>query len=238
VPDLIEAMALVTPRTRAIVLVTPNNPTGAVYATETVAAFAAAAERRGLWLILDETYRDFLPIGQDRAHGLFASGVPDHVLSLYSFSKAHALPGYRLGAITAPDRLMPEIAKLVDTIQICPPRIGQIAVARTMKETLSWREANRTMIAHRAQAFVQSMQPLNTWHVGSVGAYFAYVRPPETADGAVGLARRLATEHGILALPGSYFGPDQEDWLRIAFANADEKQLLELGHRLVSAGSP
>jgi aspartate/methionine/tyrosine aminotransferase len=238
VPDLSEAIACITPRTRAMVLVTPNNPTGAVYPAATIAAFAHQAEKHGLWLILDETYRDFLPPEQVQPHGLFAGDIPGHVVSLYSFSKAYALPGYRLGAITAPAALMPEIAKLLDTIQICPPRIGQVAVARTMAATLSWREANRAMIAERATAFVQSLQPFNGWSIGSVGAYFAYVKPPESPDGAAGLARRLATEYGILALPGSYFGPDQQHWLRVAFANADESQLVEHGRRLRSVDLP
>jgi aspartate/methionine/tyrosine aminotransferase len=231
-PDVEDASQLITPRTKAIMLVTPNNPTGAVYSPETIRAFSRLAALRGLWLILDETYRDFLPLGQDKPHDLFDAGVPQHVMQLYSFSKAYALPGYRLGAITAPQGLMPDLAKVLDTIQICPPRLGQIAVGRVMAETLSWRRANRTEIAGRAEAFRRAMQPLNAWEVGSVGAYFAYVRPPTHDGGAAAFARELATERGVLVLPGSYFGPGQEEWLRVAFANADEGQLGMLAERL------
>jgi aspartate/methionine/tyrosine aminotransferase len=231
-PDVEDASQLITPRTKAIMLVTPNNPTGAVYSPETIRAFSRLAALRGLWLILDETYRDFLPLGQDKPHDLFDAGVPQHVMQLYSFSKAYALPGYRLGAITAPQGLMPDLAKVLDTIQICPPRLGQIAVGRVMAETLSWREANRAEIAGRAEAFRRAMRPLNAWEVGSVGAYFAYVRPPTHDGGAAAFARELATERGVLVLPGSYFGPGQEEWLRVAFANADEGQLGMLAERL------
>jgi aspartate/methionine/tyrosine aminotransferase len=232
VPDAEDAARLITPRTKALVLVTPSNPTGAVYPAETIRAFSTLAEQRGLWLILDETYRDFLPLGQDKPHDLFDAGVPPHVMQLYSFSKAYALPGYRLGAITAPQGLMPDLAKVLDTIQICPPRVGQIAVGQVMAETLAWRQANRTEIAGRAEAFRRAMQPLNAWEVGSVGAYFAYVRPPAHDGGAAAFARELATERGVLVLPGSYFGPGQEEWLRVAFANADEAQLGLLAARL------
>ena len=101
-PDPEEAEALLDPSVRAIVLITPNNPTGAVYPPGVIAAFAALAQRRGLWLILDETYRDFLPEGQDRAHGLFTDPAwIDSVIQLYSFSKAYCLPGHRLGAVVA-----------------------------------------------------------------------------------------------------------------------------------------
>jgi aspartate/methionine/tyrosine aminotransferase len=107
-----------------------------------------------------------------------------------------------------------------------------------MQETLAWREANRRMIAQRAAAFSAAMRPLNAWQVGSVGAYFAYVKPPEDAGDAGTFARHLAVGHGILALPGSYFGPHQEQWLRVAFANADENQLAALGPRLGFTGLP
>jgi aspartate/methionine/tyrosine aminotransferase len=238
VPDVAEIAALMTKRTRAIALVTPNNPTGAVYPPATIRAVSECAQQHGLWLILDETYRDFLPLGQDRPHDLFASGIPVHVLQLYSFSKAYSLPGYRLGAISAPGGIMPELAKVLDTVQICPPRVGQIAVGSVMEETLAWREANRATIAGRAEAFRRALLPLNAWQIGSVGAYFAYVKPPHGAGDAAAFARHLAVNEGILALPGSYFGPDQEQWLRIAFANADEAQLATLGQRLGSAALP
>lgn len=235
VPSVEDAAALASPRLKAIVLVTPNNPTGAIYPEETIAAFSQLAAERGLWLILDETYRDFLPPDQQRPHGLFESGLPDHVISLYSFSKAYCLPGYRLGALTAPPALQAELSKALDTVQICPPRIGQLAVAATMAATLAWREENRRAMAARAQAFQAVMEKLPDWSLGSIGAYFAYVRPPPHRGGAAALAQELATLHGVLTLPASYFGPEQEDWLRVAFANADEQELQALGERIRTA---
>jgi aspartate/methionine/tyrosine aminotransferase len=234
VPDPEEAERLITPRTRAIVLVTPNNPTGAIYPPDVIAAFSALAERRGLWLVLDETYRDFLPAKDQRPHALFADAgvIPAHVVQLYSFSKAYALPGYRLGAIAGAAGLMEPLGKVLDTVQICAPRIGQIAVGRTMAGLSDWREANRVTIAERASAFRHAMRGAQDWAVGSVGAYFAYVAPPPALGPAVDVSRRLARDFGVLALPGRYFGPDQEGWLRIAFANAPEERLAEIAERL------
>lgn len=234
VPRVADAEKLISPRTRAIVLVTPNNPTGAVYPPAIIAGFSALAKAHGLWLVLDETYRDFLPAKQLRPHDLLADagGLPDHVVQLYSFSKAYAIPGYRLGAITAPDRLMPELAKVLDTVQICPPRIGQIALAETVQALLPWREINRVMIAARAAAFADAMRGMNDWQIGSIGAYFAYVKPPGAAGSAARTAQALALNKGVLTLPGRYFGPEQEDWLRIAFANATPEQLSGLAARL------
>jgi aspartate/methionine/tyrosine aminotransferase len=233
-PDPEEAERLITPRTRAIVLVTPNNPTGAIYPPDVIASFSALAERRGLWLVIDETYRDFLPAKDQRPHALVADAgtIPPHAIQLYSFSKAFALPGYRLGAIAGAAVLMEPLGKVLDTVQICAPRIGQIAVGRTMARLRDWREENRVTISQRAGAFRRAMTGVQDWTVGSVGAYFAYVAPPASLGPAADVARRLARDFGVLALPGRYFGPGQEGWLRIAFANAPEERLAEIAERL------
>ncbi len=233
VPDVETAEALIDERTRAIVLVTPNNPTGAVYPPETIAAFAALCARRGLWLVLDETYRDFLPEGVARPHEMFAaSGWQDSVIGLYSFSKAYAVPGWRLGAITAGERVIAQIGKVLDCVQISPVRAGQAAVTWGIDGIRAWRERNRAEINARASLFREAMAPPNGWRVLSAGAYFAYVAHPFAGAQAAAVARRLAEERGVLALPGPYFGPGQEDHLRIAIANVAADRIGLLGERL------
>ena len=127
VPDPADAAALIGPKTRAIVLVTPNNPTGAIYPPEVIAEFFHLARRHDLALVLDETYRDFLPT-DDAPHGLFAEpGWRDTLVQLYSFSKVYCLTGYRVGSIIAGPALLAEVAKAMDTVAICAPRLGQMA---------------------------------------------------------------------------------------------------------------
>src|SRR5690606_16016064 len=100
-------------RTRAIVLVSPNNPGGAEYPAETLRAFRDLARRRGIALILDETYRDF-DSRTGPAHDLFADPDWDEVLvQLYSFSKAYRLTGHRVGAMAASPRLLAEAEKFL-----------------------------------------------------------------------------------------------------------------------------
>ncbi|MBN9062450.1 MAG: aminotransferase [Rhizobiales bacterium] len=232
-PDPARAEAMIDARTRAIVLVTPNNPTGAVYSPETIAAFAKLCRARGLWLILDETYRDFMPDGADRPHHLLASPeTRANIAQLYSFSKSHAIPGYRLGAVLGPPPLMRQIAKCLDTLQICPARVGQSSTAWAMDAQRGWREGNRADINRRASAFSAAMTEAEGWRIDSVGAYFAFVRHPFAAIPAARVAERLATERGVLALPGSWFGPGCENHLRVAFANASLEQLERLPTRL------
>ena len=150
-PDPERAAALVGPRTRAIVLVTPNNPTGAVMPPALIGRFAELCRARGLWLVLDETYRDFLPEEQDAPHALFRRpDWRDFVVQLYSFSKAYCIPGHRVGAVAAGPAFRAEFVKAVDNIQICPPRPPQFALAWAVPALREWRAGNRARIAARA----------------------------------------------------------------------------------------
>ncbi len=233
VPDPADAEALIDATTRAIVLVTPNNPTGAIYPESVIAAFAALARRRGLALIVDETYRDFLADGTNRAHGLLAApDWRDHVVQLYSFSKSYAVPGHRVGAIVAGPAAMGEVLKVLDSVQICAARPGQEALAWAIAAMAGWRQDMRQTINARIAAFQGVVQRCPGWRISSIGAYFAYVRHPFADVPAERVAEALAVERGVLGLPGSYFGPGQDDHLRFAFANADETAIATLPARL------
>jgi aspartate/methionine/tyrosine aminotransferase len=232
VPGPEDAEALIDARTRAIVLVTPNNPTGAIYSDTIIAAFADLAARRGIALIIDETYRDFLAPGANRAHGLMAlADWRDTVIQLYSFSKSYAVPGHRIGAIAAGPKPMAEILKVLDSFQICAARPAQEALAWAIEGLGDWRQAMRATINARIAAFADVVAACPGWSISSIGAYFAYVRHPFAGIGAERVAERLATERGVLGLPGSYFGAGQEQHLRFAFANADEAAIAGLPAR-------
>ena len=153
-PDPAVAEALVGPRTKAIVLVTPNNPAGVEYPADLVRAFLELARAHGLALLVDETYRDFdsrpLP-----PHDLFAD--PDWAESfihLYSFSKAYRLTGHRVGAMIASEARLAEVEKFLDTVTICPAQVGQIGavwgvlIGLTALASERWRR----IPGHRPQA--------------------------------------------------------------------------------------
>ena len=233
VPDPELAARLITPAVRALVLISPNNPTGAVYPAATIARFAALCRSRGLWLILDETYRDFLPAGSAPPHTLFADpDWPGYLVHLYSFSKSYCIPGHRVGAMAAGGSFRDEVLKVLDTMQICPPRPAQAALAWAIEGLRDWREGNRVLMAARASAFRSAAAQLEGWRLDALGAYFAYLRlPPGTPD-AVATAERLAAERGLATLPGSFFGPGQSRHLRLAFANVDEAAIAQVPARL------
>ena len=233
VPDPDVAERLLTPEVRAIVLVSPNNPTGAIYPAATIARFAALCRRLGLWLILDETYRDFLPSQSVPPHNLFADpDWPDVLVHLYSFSKSYCIPGHRVGAIAAGGAFRAELMKVLDTMQICPQRAAQTALAWAIEGLSDWRAGNRTVMAGRAAAFQTASERFVGWKLDALGAYFAYLRLPQGAPDALATAARLASTRGLASLPGPFFGPGQERHLRLAFANVDAAAIAEVPGRL------
>jgi len=231
VPDPARIAALLAEhRARAVVLVTPNNPTGAVYPAEVIHAVAGACRAHGAWLVLDETYRDFLAGGPP--HALFAGDWGDVLIHLYSFSKAYCLPGHRVGAIAAGAAVMAELEKVLDTLQICPPRPAQAALAWAVPALADWRAGNRALMAARATAFRRLVGALPGWRLDALGTYFAYLRLPDGAPDAMRAAEVLAAERGLMTLPGPFFGPGQDRHLRLAFANAAEEVLAQVPARL------
>lgn len=233
VPDPAEAEALIDATTRALVLVTPNNPTGAVYPPDVIEAFADLCRRRGITLVLDETYRDFLPTGTNRPHGVLErADWRGHVVQLYSFSKSYAVPGWRVGALVADQDFLTEAEKIADCIQICPTRAGQSALAWGIGALTAFRADTRAELNRRGDAFRDAFSGLPGWRIDSQGAYFAYVAHPFTGRTATEVAQRLARERGVLALPGSYFGPGQDGHLRFAVANVGVETIREAGRRM------
>ena len=240
-PDLVPiaaaADAVITPRTRAIVLVTPGNPSGVTIGPDGLVAFAALARRHGIALILDETYRSFRDTDAP-AHPLFADPDWAHtVVSLHSFSKDFALPGYRVGAVVASATLNREVCKLLDCVAICAPRIGQEAAWAGLTAARQWRLARAREVAQKRRWFTAMMagRP-GGFELLSAGGFFGWVRHPFAGRPTDHVVRELALEYDVLVISGTAFLP--EDWatVRVSFANVDRAGLTEFAARLRDAG--
>jgi aspartate/methionine/tyrosine aminotransferase len=232
-PDLGSAEAALTAGAKMLAVVTPNNPTGAVYPPGLLHALFMLCRKYGAWLIIDETYRDFLAEDYGRPHALLSEpDWEDTLVLLYSFSKSFCIPGHRLGAVTAGPRLIAEIAKVMDNMQICAPRSAQVAVASALPVLADWRAGNRLEIARRAEALRLAFSGLAGWEIAAIGAYFAFVRHPLADRSSSEVAEELARERGVVCIPGAYFGEGQERYLRLAFANADVASIGLLPDRL------
>jgi aspartate/methionine/tyrosine aminotransferase len=235
IPDAEHAASLMTDRTRAIVLVSPNNPGGVEYPAEVLRAFFDLAKSRGVALIVDETYRDF-DSRTGAPHNLFAD--PDWagtLIQLYSFSKAYRLTGHRVGAIVADRGFLAEIEKFLDTVAICPSQLGQIGALWGMQNLGQWVAGERAEILSRRAAMVEGFGKLDGWRLLGCGAYFAYVEHPFALPSPQ-IAKRLVSEAGILMLPGTMFTPEDDPsgtrQMRIAFANVDKAGIGTLIDRL------
>ncbi|MGR3453180.1 aminotransferase [Pseudooceanicola sp.] len=239
IPDAEAAEALLTPRTRAIALVSPNNPGGVEYPPEVIAAFYDLCQDAGIALILDETYRDFH--SSDRApHDLFTRpGWQDTLIQLYSFSKAYRLTGHRVGAMVTGTARLAEVEKFLDTVTICPAQLGQFAALWGMRNLGQWLAGERAEILARRAAIETGFAPLAAqgWRLLGCGAYFAYLEHPFDLP-SDRLAQRLVAEAGVLLLPGTMFTPEDDPagrrQLRVAFANVDAKGIAALIERLAA----
>ncbi|MDO5705911.1 MAG: aminotransferase [Paracoccus sp. (in: a-proteobacteria)] len=236
-PDL--ARALIGDRTRAIVLVTPNNPTGAEYPAGLIRAFYDLAREHGLALILDETYRDFHSLASVRGeppHDLLTlPGWDETLIQLYSFSKSYRLTGHRTGAIiAAPDRMV-QVEKWLDTVAICAGQMGQVGAVYGLRHLGDWLAGERDEILRRRLACIHHLDRLPGWTLKSCGAYFAWIEHPFKTSSA-DLAPLLVREAGVLSLPGTMFMPgddaDGERHFRIAYANIDCDGIAALADRL------
>ena len=237
IPDPAEAARRITERTKAIVLVTPNNPCGVEYPADVIQAFYDLAKSRGLALIIDETYRDFHS-QSGPPHRLFEQeNWQDTLIQLYSFSKAYRLTGHRVGAIVTCETRLAEIEKFLDAVTICPSQLGQKAALWGLKNLGDWLAKERLEIFARRQAIVDHFPTLAAkgWRLLGLGAYFAYLEHPFDVS-ATELAKQLVEEADVLALPGSMFVPEGDDYgrrqLRIAFANISTEMIVVLFDRM------
>lgn len=242
-PDPDEAETRITPRTRAIVLVSPNNPGGVEYPATLLRAFHDIAQRHGIALIVDETYRDF-DARTSAPHDLFTDpDWGDTLIQLYSFSKAYRLTGHRVGAMVASPARLAEAEKFLDTVTICPNQLGQHAALWGMRNLAQWLAGERAEILDRRAAIEDHMPALGDqgWKLLGNGAYFAYLRHP-FAMPSDELAPKLVAEAGILLLPGTMFRPQDDpagkQELRLAFANVDRAEIGQLFQRLGRLGWP
>jgi aspartate/methionine/tyrosine aminotransferase len=234
-PDAAEARGLITERTRALLLVTPNNPSGAIYSHACIEAFFELAREHGLALIMDETYRDFIDIEQT-PHALFTrADWRETLVHLYSFSKVFSLTGFRTGAVACGPALLEQLSKVQDCTAICAPHAGQLAAVYGLHNLHDWKLEKSTQLAQRAVLIRQAFEhPELDYRLISAGAYFAYVQHPFD-EAARDVVKRLVQEHELLCLPGSYFGPDQERFIRLAFANVHESHFDDVISRLIAS---
>jgi aspartate/methionine/tyrosine aminotransferase len=218
------------------VLVTPGNPTGVTVPPDELADFAALARRHDVALVLDETYRSFRD-DPAPAHGLFTDPAwRDTVVSLHSFSKDLALPGYRVGAVVGAPELLREVMKLLDCVAIGAPRIGQEAAWAGLSKARDWRAERVAEVAVRRAAFTAALADRpGGFEPVTCGGFFAWVRHPldRPTPEVVG---DLLAEQDVLVLPGTDFQALDDRAMRVSVGNLGPEALDDLVGRLTVFG--
>ena len=216
----------INPRTRAIVIVTPSNPTGRIQSVAEIEQLYACARRHNIALVLDETYNAFLPPGQ-APHHLF--NKPDwgrNFIHLASFGKTFALTGYRAGALVADVELIQRALKIQDSMVVCQPRLTQMALTWGCRHLDAWVEYNALSMRQRHDAFCTLFKSAeHGFELCSSGAFFAWVKHPWPQASGWQVARHLAEEADLICLPGEAFGPGLHQYLRLAFGNLKQEDV-------------
>jgi aspartate aminotransferase len=222
-----------TSRARVLVIVNPSNPIGSVLGPDEVSRLLAFAADRGLWVVSDETYEDFVldpPPGGWASAAAFPAHA-DRVVVLGSFSKSAGLSGWRVGWIAGPPALVHEVLKCQDTFIICAPVAGQRGALASLEGDRAWLLPLRAELARRRLAVLDALAAsarLETVAGASRGAMFVLVRPRGKAGGdSTAMALRAIAEAGVALVPGAAFGRSAEGWLRLSWAAASPEELRE-----------
>ena len=232
-PEVIEAA--ITPQTSAVMTISPNNPSGAVYPEDTLRAINALCRERGIYHISDEAYEYF--VYDDLSHFSPAS-LDDsirHTISLFSLSKAYGFSSWRIGYMLIPGHLFEAVRKVQDTNLICPPLASQYAAIGALEAGRDFCDERISRIARNRDFVLGELKKLECImdSVRSDGAFYVFIRlDTELPDMEV--VERLIREFRIAVMPGSAFGMEHGCYVRISYGALDEATLEEGMQRLVS----
>ncbi|MDQ7006738.1 MAG: pyridoxal phosphate-dependent aminotransferase [Acidobacteriota bacterium] len=217
-PEQVEA--LITPRTRAVVVISPSNPVGTVESAGTIQALVDLSARAGVALILDDTYRD-LCWTAPRAPGI-ATVLPDHVVICGGLSKSLALTGWRVGwALCRNPAFMARLVALQQTVLTCASTPIQIGARAAF--TAEGRRGRDRLVERfrRRRERVTSLLPPACRRAPMEGAFYAWIHAG--GAGSRELARQLLEEDGVVVIPGEAFGPGGDGWIRVSYARREEE---------------
>ncbi len=216
---------LINEKTKAIVIVSPSNPTGKIFSESELLQISEIAVQRGLLILLDDPYCHFAYENREKYFNLASDKKAfDHIVYFFTFSKSYAMSGWRLGYMILPAQLKKEALKVHDTTMICTPRISQVAgIAAlngnhehlvTFEEILAKR---RTLICQRLDAVAHVFE-----YIKPEGAY--YVFPKIVADhrNSYDFSLQLLNSAKVTVTPGSAFGPSGEGHVRMAYCVSED----------------
>ena len=233
--DPMAIAAAMTERTAAVVTISPNNPSGAVYPEHVLSATNELCRERGIYHISDETYEYFVYDDQRHFSAASLDDSIEHTISLFSLSKAYGFSSWRIGYMLIPAHLFEAVRKVQDTNLICPPLASQYAAIGALETGRDYCDKRIRQIARNRQFVIGELRKLDCIMDGvrSDGAFYVFLRlHTELPDMEV--VERLIRDFRIAVMPGSAFGMEHGCYLRISYGALDESTLEEGMQRLVS----
>ena len=223
----------VTPRTRAVVICTPSNPTGAVIAREEMSRIVHELAERGVVLFSDETYSRFVyEGGQDAPSALQVPNWRQNVVVLNTFSKSFGMTGWRVGYMVADAGVCEQAIKVQDAMIICAPVVSQMGVEAAIRQTWDYPLSFRYELMARRQALIDGLARVPQLHwTPTGGGFFAFVRVAGCTDSAR-LADDILEKAHVVTIPGSIFGASGEGFIRLSYSAVPRDAIEDAGGRL------
>ena len=206
----------ITPRTKAILLITPGNPTAAVLAPDRLREIAAIAIRHDLLVIADEIYEKYVYDGAQHLSLASLPGMRGRTITLNGFSKTYAMTGWRLGYVVAPPALTRAIRGLKGMVSVCAPVPSQWAGVAAMEGPQDCVEFFRTSYDERRRALMAALDDCGFTYGYPSGAFYIFANTTTTGLPAFELSRRLLLEGKVLVFPGTAFGENWKHYLRFS----------------------
>lgn len=223
--DIEQVRSKITPKTKAIVICNPVNPTGKVFSRAELQSLASLAREFGLVVIADETY-DFLVYGDLRFTSLLDfPEIREQTIACYSFSKQFAMTGWRVGYMYAPQAVIEQALKVHDAAVICAPTISQYAAYAALTERSDEPEDLRTILDRRRNLACDRLDRLKDLfsYVRPDGAYYLFVRYLKTDLDSEQFAMKVLEEAKVITIPGRAFGPHGEGHIRLSYGGTEEE---------------
>jgi len=219
-PDLDALERLITPRTRLLLINSPNNPTGAVYPQATVERLIEIAQRHNLWLVSDECYDQILLDGSWTSPASLAPEDP-RIASIFTFSKTYAMTGWRMGYVAGSTALLDTVTKVLESNSSCVSTITQVAGEAALDGPQDCVTEMNAAYRRRRDAVVHILRDAELFITEPKGAFYCMADITPSGLGSRDFAFKLLRERGVAVAPGSAFGEVARDAVRISLASSD-----------------
>jgi aspartate/methionine/tyrosine aminotransferase len=220
-PDLDALAALITPKTKLLVVNSPNNPTGAVYPRETMEVFVELAQKHNLWLISDECYDQIVLDGSWTSAATIAPDDP-RIASVFTFSKTYAMTGWRVGYVTGSAELIDSATKVLESNSSCVSTISQVAAEAALDGPQDKVHEMVRAYRHRRDLVVDLLKEADLFIAEPAGAFYCMADITPSGMTARDFAFALLRERGVSVAPGTAFGRVAAHAVRISLASSDQ----------------